>query len=49
MSVPTYPKRLIEVDLPISRISTHARDGDRLASDVLTWGKEVNNEANKIL
>ena len=26
MSVPTYPKRLIEVDLPISRISTHARD-----------------------
>src|SRR5213592_3385277 len=25
MSVPSYPKRLIEVDLPIARISTHAR------------------------
>jgi putative DNA methylase len=25
MSVPSYPKRLIEVDLPIARISAHAR------------------------
>src|ERR1700745_2850128 len=24
-AVPTYPKRLIEVDLPIKRISAHAR------------------------
>jgi hypothetical protein len=25
MTIENYPKRLIEVDLPIARISTHAR------------------------
>ena len=26
--MPVYPKRLIEVDLPIKRISAHARRGE---------------------
>ena len=35
--MPPYPKRLIEVDLPIKRISAHARREKSMLNEYLAW------------